>query len=179
MGVSLFHEGVWQVLADLIAEFRKRGETIPPEIMEDLRSARSLIQVLHANPHHSGDTTQIEVYLNNVEFYLMPKAHEKFGQAFVDQWMKKLEKARMGATEEGIAGSTASKFLLGMPKGTPWLRVRISEDIPQGTVETLARESGLLYASQEKGYLLVYGGKEELESFVKRMTIKFRGARKS
>lgn len=179
MGVSLFHEGVWQVLADLIAEFRKRGETIPPEIMEDLRSARSLIQVLRANSYHSGDTTQIEVYLNNVEFYLMPKAQEKFGQAFAEQWMKKLEKARMGATEEGIAGSTASKFLPGMPRDTPWLRIRISDDIPQDTIETLARESGLSYASQEKGYLLVYGGKEELQSFIKKMTEKFRGARKS
>ena len=179
MGVSLFHEAVWHVLADLIAEFRKRGETIPPEIMEDLRSARSLIQVLHANPHHSGDTTQIEVYLNNVEFYLMPRAHEKFGQAFADQWMKKLEKARMGAIEEGIAGSTAYKFLPGMPRDIPWLRIRISDGVPQDTVETLARESGLSYASQEKDYLLVYGGKEELQSFVKKMAIKFRGARKS
>jgi hypothetical protein len=170
---------VWQVLADLIAEFRKRGETVPPEIMEDLRSAKSLVQVSRANPSHSRDITQIEVYLNNVEFYLIPRAQEKFEQKFVAEWMKKLGTARAGTTEEDAAGSTVSKFLPGMPRATPWMRVKISEDIPQDAVRAMAKDLGLLTSENEKGYLLVYGDKEKLRLFVKKMAEKFRGSRKS
>jgi hypothetical protein len=171
------HEKVWLTLEDLIKEFRKRGETISPEIMEDLRAAKSLIQVSRAKPSLSEDSTQIEVYLNNIEFYLIPKAHEKFGQTFEDEWMKKLEKARKEATE--ATGSSVSKFLLGMPRNTPWVRVKMLEGIKQEVVEALANESGLRTSDKENGYLLVYGDKEKLSVFMKKMTERFRSARKS
>lgn len=171
------HEKVWMTLEDLIEEFRKRGETIPPEIMEDLRAAKSLIQVSRAKPEAlAEDSIQIEVYLNNIEFYLMPKAQEKFGTAFADEWMKKLEKARKETAEEGI-GSTVSKFLPGTPRDTPWVRVKLSEDIKQEVVEVLAKDSGLRTSDKESGYLLVFGEREKLNAFMRKMTEKFRGAR--
>jgi len=172
------HDRVWMMLEDLIEEFRKHGETIPPEIMEDLRAAKSLIQVSRAKPSSSEDSIQIEVYLNNIEFYLIPKAQEKFGQTFADEWMKKLEKARKESTEE-VRGSSVSKFLSGMPRDTPWVRVKLSDDIKQDIVETLAKESGLRTSDKESGYLLVFGEQEKLKTFMKKMTERFRGARKS
>jgi hypothetical protein len=172
------HETVWQTLEDLIEEFRRRGETIPPETMEDLRAAKSLIQVSRAKPSSSEDSIRIEVYLNNIEFYLIPQAQEKFGQQFADEWMKKLEKARKETLEEA-SGSSVSKFLPGMPRDTPWVRVKISEDIKLEVVEALAKDSGLRTNDKENGYLLVYGDKEKLNGFMKKMTEKFRGARKS
>lgn len=176
-GVSLPHVTIWQTLEELIEEFRKRGETIPPEIMEDLRAAKSLIQVSRAKPESlAEDSIQIEVYLNNIEFYLMPKAQEEFGNDFAEEWMKKLEKARKETPEEGI-GSTVSKFLPGTPRDTPWVRVKISEDIKQDVVETLARDSGLRTSDKESGYLLVYGEREKLNVFMRKMTERFRGAR--
>jgi hypothetical protein len=175
---QLTHKTIWLTLEDLIEEFRKRGETIPPEIMEDLRAAKSLIQVTRAKPSSSEDSIQIEVYLNNIEFYLMPKAQEKFGQQFADEWMKKLDKARKEASEEEI-GSSVSKFLPGMPRDTPWVRVKLSDDIKQDIVETLAKESGLRINNKESDYLLVYGEQEKLKTFMKKMTERFRGARKS
>jgi hypothetical protein len=175
---QLPHEKVWTTLEDLIKEFRKHDETIPPEIMEDLRAAKSLIQVSRAKPQHIEDSTQIEVYLNNIEFYLIPKAQEKFGQTFADEWMKKLEKARKEAPEEAT-GSSISKFLPGMPRDTPWVRVKTLEDIKQEVVKALANESGLRTSDKEPGYLLVYGEQEKLKTFMKKMTERFRGARKS
>jgi hypothetical protein len=145
--------------------------------MEDLRSAKSLIHISRANPSTSRDTTQIEVYLSNVEIYLMPRA-QKFGRRFVEQWMKRLEKARAGALEEFTISSTISKFLPGIPRDTPWVIVRISEDISRDTAEAIARESGLSTDSQEKGYLLVYGQKEKLQLFIRKMTEKLRGTKK-
>lgn len=172
------HETIWTALEDLIEEFRKRGETIPPQIMEDLRAAKSLIQVSRAKPQQTQDSTQIEIYLNNIEFYLIPKAQEKFGQAFADEWMRKLEKAGKETIEEGV-GSTVSTFLSGMPRDTPWVRVRFSDDIKQDIVETLAKESGLKTNNKEPSYLLVYGEQKKLKTFMKKMTERFRGARKS
>jgi hypothetical protein len=39
-------EELWKALADLINEFRKKGETIPSDIMTDLRAAKTLLQLL-------------------------------------------------------------------------------------------------------------------------------------
>jgi hypothetical protein len=164
-------------LEDLIEEFRKQGEIIPPEIMEDLRAAKSLIQVHRAEPESRvEDSIQIDVYLNNIELYLMPKAQEKFGQAFADEWMKKLEKARKETPEE-VEGSTVSKFLPGVPRDTPWVRVKISQDIKQEDVQALAKESGLQTSDRESGFLLVYGEREKLNVFMKKMTERFRRVR--
>jgi len=170
--------GVWRVLDDLIVEFRKRGETVPAEILEDLRSAKSLIHISRANPSASTDATQVEVYLSNVEIYLMSRA-QKFGKIFVEQWMKRLEKARAGTIEENTSGASISKFLPGIPRDTPWVRVRISKDISRETAEAFAREFGLLTASQDEGYLLVYGRKEKLQLFIRKMTEKLRRTKKA
>ena len=169
--VFLIHERVWRLLDDLIVEFRKRGEAIPPEVMDDLRSAKSLIHISSANPSTSADSTQIEVYLNNVEIYLMPRA-KKFGKRFVEQWMKRLERARARTIGEFTIGSDIPRFLPRIPRDTPWVRVKISEDIPRDTAEAMAKETGLLTDSREKGYVVVYGQKEKLQTFIRKITKK-------
>jgi hypothetical protein len=178
-GSQLPYEEVWLTLEALIKEFRRRGETIRPEVIKDLRLAKSLIHVARAKPQHEADLLQIEVYLNNIEFYLIPKAEEKFGQIFADEWMKKLEKARKEATEEEWLGSAAFKFFPSTPRNMPWVRVKLSENIKHDIVEAFAKESGLRTSGKESGYLLVYGEKEKLKIFMKKMTERFRGPRKS
>jgi hypothetical protein len=173
------YEEVWRVLENLIAEFRKRGEPVPSEIMEDLRSAKSLISISRADPSQSKDTVQIEVYLENVESHLISRAQEKFGTEFVEQWMDKIVEARTKAEEETDRGSEISKFLAGMPRDASWVRVKTSEDIPRDGVEKIAHEAGLLTKTQEKDYVLVYGEEEKVKHFVKKLTEKFRSARKS
>ena len=178
-GVALAHDEVWKVLADLIAEFRTYGETIPSEIMENLRSAKSLIQVSRADPSNPKDATQVEVYVESVESYLVSKAQERFDQTFVEQWMKKLKEARVKATEDVVSGSMSSKFLPNMPRDIRWIRVKISADIPRDAVDAIANEAGLLTRIQEDDYLLAYGEAEKVKLFVRKLTEKFRGARKS
>lgn len=173
------HETVWQTLEALIEEFRRRGEAIPSEVMEDLRATKSLIEVSRARSTFSEDSFQIDMYLNTIEVYLMPKAQEKFGQKFADKWMKELEKARKEGPKEKETSSTVSKFLLSMPRDTPWVRVKISEDIRKEVVEALAKKSGLRTSDKEDRYLLVYGDKEKLDFFMKKMTERFRGMREN
>lgn len=173
------YEEVWLTLEALIKELRRRGETIQPEVIRDLRLTKSLIHVARAKQQHETDFLQIEVYLNNIEFHLITKAQEKFGQIFAEKWMKKLEKARKEATEEERPGSTASKFFPSMSRNMPWVRVKLSNNIKQDIVEELAEGSGLRTSGKESGYLLVYGEQEKLKIFMKKMTERFRGTRKS
>jgi len=71
------HEEVWKVLNDLIIEFRKKGETVPPEVMADLRAAKTLIHVLKADPTKKENVPTIEMYLGNVEFRFLRKLLKK------------------------------------------------------------------------------------------------------
>ena len=49
---NMSYEENWKVLADLLTELRKKGEKIPTHIMNDLRSAKTMIQILKADPTH-------------------------------------------------------------------------------------------------------------------------------
>jgi len=117
------YDEVWQVLDSLIKEFRKRGETIPPDVMEDLRAAKTLIQVLRADPKRIENAPSIEAYLGRVEAYLMFGAQNKFGQDFTEEWMQRIKKARESKAEGKPAFS--SKFVAGLPRGQKWVRVQV------------------------------------------------------
>ena len=170
------YEEVWRTLADLLTELRKKGETIPADVMNDLRSAKTMIQILKADPTHTENIPRIETYLENVEFHLISAAQEKFGSEYVERWMKKLEEARRKVYEMEEA---APRFVPGIPRGKRWVRVQISHDTPQRSIERLAKENKLSHKMQKDGYMLVYGERESIKSFVKKLAEKFRNARKT
>lgn len=163
------YEEAWKVLADLITDFRKSGEPIPPHIMNDLRSAKTMIQILRADPAHTENLPRIETYMENVESYLIFAAQEKFGSEYVERWMEKLREARKTLEEE----EAVSRFVLGIPRGKHWVRVQVSEDLPEKDIEMLAIENGLSCKMQKNGYMLISGNIEKVKIFVKKMTEKF------
>jgi len=165
----------WKVLADLIVEFRKKGETIPANVMNDLRSAKTMIQVFKADPTHVENIPRIETYLESVESHLFLVAEEKYGAKFVEEWMEKLSQARRRVEERE---ETTSKFVPGLPRGKHWVRVQISKDTPQKDIRRLAKEEKLSYKMQKNGYMLVYGNIESIKSFVKTLAEKFQETRK-
>lgn len=162
---------VWKTLGDLITEFRRRGETVPYEIMEDLRTAKTLIQVLRADPKRVENVPSIEAYLGNVESYLMLKAQKEFGHSFAEEWMRKAQKARESKTEEKPTFS--SKFVPGLPRGQKWVRVQVTEDISEKEIRQLAMETGLSCRLHDDGYMLVYGEDEKLRLFLRKSSEKF------
>ena len=165
----------WKVLADLIVELRKKGETIPANVMNDLRSAKTMIQVFKADPTHVENIPRIETYLESVESHLFLVAEEKYGAKFVEEWMEKLSLARRQVEERE---ETASKFVPGLPRGKHWVRVQISKDTLQKDIKRLAKEEKLSYKMQKNGYMLVYGNIESIKSFVKTLAEKFHETRK-
>ncbi|MFQ6068578.1 MAG: DUF2096 family protein [Candidatus Bathyarchaeia archaeon] len=171
------YERWWKTLENLIAEFRKKQVTIPTEVMNYLRSAKTMINVYNADPSLSESIPTIENYLVNVESSLITIAKEKLGQEFMEHWIKKLEKARK--EKEPKQETTTSRFISGLPKGKHWVRVLPSDNVLKENVENLASETGLSYKMQKDGYMLVYGSKEKVKDFVKKMAEKCRSTRKS
>ncbi|MFQ6065016.1 MAG: DUF2096 family protein [Candidatus Bathyarchaeia archaeon] len=169
------YEEVWRVLADLLTELKERSEAVPADVMNDLRSAKTMIQILRADPTHTENLPRIETYLENVEFRLISAAQERFGSEYVERWMKRLEQARRKTYDLEKA---APRFVPGIPKGKHWVRVQVSEETPRKDIERLAKENRLTHRAQEDGYVLVYGTNENVRSFVKELAEKFRGERK-
>lgn len=164
-------------MADLLTELRKKGETIPANVMNDLRSAKTMIQILKASPTHIENVPKVETYLGNVESYLIFAAQEKFGLDYVELWMRKLEKA--GRTRKVVekAGVTL-RFVPGVPRGENWVRIQTSEDTPREEVERLAERERLSHKMQKNGYMLVWGDGKSIKAFVKKMAEKFGGTRR-
>ena len=171
------YEETWKVLADLLTELRKKGEKIPAHVMNNLRSAKTMIEILKADPTHIENIPRLEIYLANVESHLIFGAQEKFGSEFVEQWMRKLGEARKVVKVEEKAEVTP-RFVPGIPRGKHWVRVQISEDTSRGDIERIAKENKLSCKMQKNGYMLVYGNGESIKTFVKKMAEKLRGARK-
>jgi len=169
-------EEVWKILADLITEFRRRGETIPSDVMEDLRAAKTMIKVLMADPTHIENVPSIEVYLGNVESYLIFEAQKKFGSEFAEEWMQKIRESREIKAEREKP-EPSSRFVPGLPKGKKWVRVQVSKETPEREIKKLAEETGLSSKMHRDGYLLVYGDDEKLKHFIKKTAERLSGVK--
>lgn len=171
---KMSYEEKWKVLADLLIELQKRGEKIPAEVMNDLRSAKTIIQVLKADPTHVESISRIDTYMRSVESYAIFTA-EKLETEIAEEWLKKLKETKKVKDKE--KGEAVPRFILGVPRDKRWMRIQISEDTPQEDVKKLVKESQLSHKMQKNGYMLVYGNEENIKSFVKRMTEQFRVSR--
>jgi len=167
------YEEVWNVLENLITELRNRGHLIPANVMNDLHSAKTMIQVFKVDTKHTENIPKIEIYLENVEAQLISIAQEKAGSEFVAKWIEKLEEARRKVSEEK---EEAARFVPGLPRDKHWVRVQISEEIPQKEIEKLAKENNLSHKIQKDGYMLIYGDDENIKAFVKKIAAKFHHA---
>ena len=134
------YEKKWKILADLLLELQKRGEKTPTEIMNDLRSAKTIIQVLKADPTHTESISRIDTYMRSVESYAIFAA-ENLGIKTVEKWLKKLKDPNRIKRKEKM--ETASRIILGIPRDKNWVRIQISEDTPLEAVEKLVKISKL------------------------------------
>lgn len=171
----MIYEEVWSVLEDLIAELRNRRLIIPANVMSDLHSAKTMIQVFKADITHIENISRIETYLESVEAQLISLAHEKVGPEFAAKWMKKIEEARRKVSKEK---EESTRFVPGIPRDKRWVRVQISEATPRKEIEKLANENNLSHKMQMDGYMLVYGDDENVKAFVKKMAARFRQVRR-
>jgi hypothetical protein len=160
----------WKVLEEMIAEFRKRGVTITPEMINDLKSAKTLINILKADPTCTETSQKIEELLMKVESYLVSEGQKKFGAEYIEAWLRRVDEAIQKPHEE--EAETETRFVLGLPREHKWIRVKPSSDLPIEKLKLLAEESNLSYEMQKDGCLLVYGEEERIKDFVKKVATK-------
>jgi len=159
----------WKVLEEMITDFRKRGVVVPAEIMSDLRSAKTMINVLKADPSRVDTSQKVDEYLLNVESYLVSEGQKMFGTGYVEEWLKRLDEASKKILEK----EEEKTFILGVPREHEWIRVKPSTELPIEKLKTLAEESHLSYNVQNDGCLLVYGEDGRIKEFIKKMATKY------
>jgi hypothetical protein len=160
----------WKVLEEMITDFRKKGITIPAEIVSSLRHAKTLINVLRADPTRLDTSQKVEQHLLSIESYLVSEGQKKFGKGYVEQWLKRLNEAGSKVVEEE---EKETKFIFGVPREQKWIRVKPSAELPIEGLKALAEELNLSFNLQSDGCLLVYGEDWSIKDFVKKMTAKY------
>ena len=161
------YEAAWGLMADLIAELRKNGETVPADVMRDLRAAKTMIEILKVDGSHSESILRIEEYLSNVESYLMPVVQTKLEAKYMEQWTGKMLEARVDAQPCGA--ESPAKFPVGLPRDARWVRIQDLKETPPEKIRNLAEEEGLKYRIEENGHVLVYGEEAKVKRFVKKI----------
>jgi hypothetical protein len=157
----------WKTLEDLLIELRKKDVQIPANIMEDLRAARSMIELLCSEGTHGEAVTKAEQYTANVETYLIGQAQEVLEPTEVDEWFRRLEAANMQVeTEEELA---EDKLVVGVPRNQKWIRIETDSKLPAEYVLKLAGERNLAVNKQADGRLVVYGQPGDVKAFVKQV----------
>ena len=161
------HLAVWKVLEEMIIEFRKKGLPIPATVMNDLKSARTMIKIINVDESRSETVQKAEEYLGNVEAYLVTEAQKKLAPEYIDEWLRRVEEASCEICEEK---GEESRFISGLPRDQKWIRVKPLVSLPLEKLQQLAEETNLSCKVQEDGHLLVYGKAEGIKEFVKKMT---------
>lgn len=167
----------WKVLADAITDLRRIGESIPPNIIRDLRSAKTMMEIIKADRPRPEHISRLEECLGSVESYILSAAESRLGSSYVNASLRKLyevEKTHVHAEIE-----TQTGFHPGLPREKKWLRIQASDEIPIETIRNIADEIGLESRIQEDGYVLIFGEEKKVKAFIKKMTEISRAVRRS
>jgi hypothetical protein len=156
----------WKILADLLIELKDNGILIPTEIMNDLRSAKTIIQVLKADPKCTETISRIEKYLRNIESYAISTG-EKIDKKIAEDWLKKIKYNKIKKPEKF---NEKSSFIHGIPRNEKYVRIKIIEDLLPENLKKIAKENNLSYRTQKNGYVIVHGDPKNIKKLVKIVT---------
>jgi hypothetical protein len=162
-----------KILEDMIIELRKKGFSIPANVLSDLKSARTLMQVLASSKSDVGETAPtIDVYLSSAEANLVTEAGKLLPKEKVDDYLKKLERASCDSCVTVVPAKKESRFITGVTReqNDRWVRVNPIASLPLEKLEQMAAETKLEFRKDSDGHLIVSGSQENIKEFVKKMT---------
>ncbi len=158
---------VWKMLEDMIVQLRRKGTTVPPNVLDDLKSAKLMINIAEKEGSQGTAHQKVEEYLGSVEASLVAEVEKAFGSEHVDTWLRRLEEARIQPDGEATA---EDKFVSGVPRDQKWIRVEPIQTLPPERLRQLAQEQNLQIKKENDGRLTVYGKPENIKEFIKKMT---------
>ena len=158
----------WKLLEDMMLDLKKKGVSIPSNVLEDLRAAKSMIKLSCMEDTQGGDVLQkAEEYTANVEAYLVTEAQKVMNSEAVDQWLRRLEEANIEVCTEK---AEENKYVTGVPRDQKWIRVEPVKNLSTERIKQISSELGLEIKQQKDGKLIVHGQQENIKDFIKRMT---------
>jgi hypothetical protein len=163
----LSYEYLWKELEALVVELRSKGKDVPKDVVEDLKSARTLMSIQRVDPS-SPVGLDVEEYLRMTEAALMSSAEYHFGKRYADQWLRRLEEAKAKGLRETPKRQVG--FVAGIPKGNDWVRVKVTELIDMKELDSMAEGLGLSKRIEEEDTMLLYGPPEKVKAFMKELT---------
>ncbi|MFH0749116.1 MAG: DUF2096 family protein [Candidatus Bathyarchaeota archaeon] len=159
------YEKLWETLETLMIELAEKRVQIPQEFKEDLKSAKTFISIFQTDPSDLTVVTEIELFLGKIEPSLLYLAESDVNPEYADEWVKKINDARVGQQTERV--SATSKFVSGASMGEHWIRIKALGLINDKELRELSEKFSLSCETQENGYLLIRGKEENVKSFVK------------
>lgn len=166
------YEPAWKVLEALVLDLKKKQVIVLPNLIDDLKSAQTLINIYKTEPTALEVLTQIETYLETLESNLLYLAGSDVGEDYANTWLTRLYEARMKGVSERTQGR--SNFVSGVPKGEYWIRIKLSDLLSDEEAGKLLEKRGLSSESQANGYRLIHGKKESVKAFIKDVGEKIR-----
>jgi hypothetical protein len=167
---NMGYAAVWKILEEIIIEFRKKGSPVPVTVMNDLKSAKTMIKLMNVDTSRGDMAPKVEQYLANVEGYLVTEAQKNFPPERIDEWLRRLDEASVETCECTEEVKEESRFIPGLPRDQKWVRVKPLASLPAEKLKQLAEESSLSFKTESDGHLIVYGKPENVRNFVKKMT---------
>lgn len=159
----------WKLLEEMMLKLKKSGTDIPPKVVEDLRTAKILIELSCTEGSHGDASCKSEEYLANVEAYLVSEGEKAFGAEKVDKWLRKLEGVNVVCCQKTGPKKVENNFVTGVPRDQNWVRVEPIGEWTKEKIYQIAKAQSLQIMSQKDGKLVVYGQQESLKAFVKKM----------
>ena len=116
------HVHLWKTLETLILDLKRKGALIPQEVIEDLKSAKTMISIYEIDSSYMENLSDIEFLFNKVEISLISIAEADFGKEYGDECLRRISETRKINNSQKHVSS--SNFVLGIPKGEHWIKFK-------------------------------------------------------
>jgi len=162
--MKLNYYALWRLMADLIRDLKRKGASIPPNIMSDLRLIKSMIEILKIDRSNADVIRRIEECMSSLESQLIPMADEYFGREYAEALMDKIAEARRSEVSKPVL---EMRLRVGAPRNKDWIRIKPTDIAPPDMIRELCKRFGLKYETQNDGFMLIYGDKESIKRLIK------------
>ena len=146
---------------------RSKGKEMRPEVVEDLKSAKTLMTIQRVDPS-SPIVEDVEDYLRKVEAALLTHAENDFGKEYSDHWFQRIQEAKAKGLQETVR--TRVGLVTGIPKDKQWIRVRVTELIDMAELKSMTNSLGLSFREEANDTAIVFGQPESVKAFLRELT---------
>ena len=155
----------------MITDFHQKGISIPDQVMNDLKSAKTSLKILNADPKNEENLRRIDEYLTKVESFLVSKGQDSMGTEYIDRWLARLHEAGMEKLDETEEGP---RFIMGAPRQKKWIRITPTREPQIASAVEMAAQMKLVYETRKDGSLFVCGDEQGIKDFVKNLASKYK-----